>query len=86
MHTLRIVLFGERLKTLAGTKEIVLEITQSEPTLGDLKEAIAKKVPALKPMINSCYLAEDNKIAIRHERGKINPNAELVLIGATAGG
>lgn len=78
-------LFG-KLAQDAGQRSIMIETEQNELTLGELKELIIKQFPALTPMIYTSYLAEDKRVEIRHNRCKLNPEAELILIGPVAGG
>lgn len=78
-------LFG-KLATDAGTKKIIVAIDKDELTLGELKEIIAEQFPALAPMITISYVAENKRVEIRHNRCKLNPDAELILIGPVAGG
>lgn len=78
--------FFGKLAQDAGTRNITVETEQDELTLGELKELIAKQFPALAPMIRISYIAENKMVEIRHNRCKLNPNAELILIGPVAGG
>lgn len=78
-------LFG-KLATDAGTKKITVKINRNELTIGELKEIIAKQFPVLAPMVKICYVAENKKVAISHNRCKLSTNAELILIGPVAGG
>jgi molybdopterin converting factor small subunit len=70
----------------AGTKKIAVEADKDELTLGELKEIIAQQFPALTPMVRISYVAENKRVAIRNNRCKLNPEAELILIGPVAGG
>lgn len=78
-------LFG-KLAQDAGTRSITVETEQNELTLGELKETIAQQFPALAPMVKICYVAENKRVEIRHNRCKINPESEFILIGPVAGG
>lgn len=78
-------LFG-KLAHDAGAQKIALETGKDELTLGELKELIAKQFPTLAPMIRVSYVAENKRAAIRNNRCKLDPEAELILIGPVAGG
>lgn len=87
MKMLVVNLFG-KIAIDAGTRKVVIGLTldQDELTFGELKKAVAEKLPKIAPMIPYCYLAIDRQIEVRDNRYKIKPGAEITLIGQTAGG